>query len=326
MNKTTINLLGDEIISCIKDLLETKHLYQSVYINGDIVQKLIDEAESSPAAELEKACLKAASVLPGKHSFSPKSVFEQFLTRYKKEISDTKDFILGTFWTFSTDACSQPSIEKSEIFNEVTHFMLPTISVPCTQCKAVKPAHNSGFREQKYDWPPISWKITRNNHEVPCQTFTFPYHCQACKKEPLVFLVHRVGSKLTLAGRNHFEDIHVPNFIPKDESKFYKDAMVAFNTGNILCGLFQLRTTIEQYMRRVTGIKNKISGEDLADDYSTLLDEEFPRKFPSLKTVYSELSKCIHAADNNAEQFQKSKGDMERHFELLKHFPITDGN
>ncbi|MHB8789479.1 MAG: hypothetical protein ACYDBT_06320 [Desulfobulbaceae bacterium] len=155
-----------------------------------------------------------------------------------------------------------------------------------------------------------------------CQTFIFPYHCQSCKKEPLVFLVHREGIKLTLTGRNHFETVQIPKTIPKEEAVYVSDAIAAYNTGNILAGLFLLRTSIEQYMRRLLATTGKKRGDELADEYARLLDDEFPKRYPSLKVIYDELSASIHAADSNASQFEKSHKDIEKHFELLKHLPL----
>lgn len=203
---------------------------------------------------------------------------------------------------------------------------LNTIAIDCTHCDATRPPHNSGFKGQKVHFEDLCWEIKRKGKTVKCQTFMFPYQCQACKGEPLVFLVRREGMKLTLVGRNHFELPNVPKTIPKEETKFLGEATIAFNTGSPLAGLFLLRTTVEQYMRRVTGITEKLSGDDLADRYATLLADDFPKsRYPSLKSVYDELSACIHAADANEAQFLKSRADIEKHFDLLKHFPLATG-
>ena len=92
-----------------------------------------------------------------------------------------------------------------------------------------------------------------------------------------------------------------------------------------MAGLFLLRTTVEQYMRRLLGVTGKKTGDELADDYARLLDCEFPKRYPSLKVIYNELSGSIHAADKNTMQFEKSKKDIEQHFELLRHFPLIIG-
>ena len=206
---------------------------------------------------------------------------------------------------------------------KATRFCLPTISVHCKHCDAVLPPHNSGFRGQTTNSDAVNWVTEKSGKKVIQQTFTFPYQCQDCKGEPLVFLVRREGLKLTLVGRNQFESPIIPKTLPTNESCYFGEAVVAFNTGSVLAGLFLFRTFIEQYMRRVVGTRDKISGDDLADRYAQLLAEDFPKqRCPSLKSIYDELSACLHQADANEEQFTKSRTDIEKHFALLEHFPL----
>jgi len=136
-------------------------------------------------------------------------------------------------------------------------------------------------------------------------------------------MVRREGLKLTLVGRNHFEIPQVPNTLPKEEMNYFGEAVMAFNTGSVLAGLFMLRTTVEQYMRRVLDTREKLTGDDLADRYAQRLADDFPKeRYPSFKTIYDELSACLHAADANEEQFLKSRAGIEKHFALLEHLPL----
>jgi len=316
--------LRDEILSRVKELLEQKHLYQSVRVDISGAKGIIDNIEKSGAVKRAKDIAHAGIVVGNRGGgTSPDVIVNQFIQQRRQEMFSTINVVLRAFWTFRTDACTQHKLaigaNKSD---DVTEFVLPTIRVNCTQCDAVSPPHNSGFRGQTYEFPSISFSLKRNDQQTPYQTFLFPYQCQSCKKEALVFLVHRDGVKLTLAGRNHFESIVVPKTIPKPEREHYSDAVVAYNTGNILAGLFLLRTTIEQYMRRILSIIGKVSGDDLADQYSKLLDDEFPRRYPSLKVVYEEVSAKLHLAEKDTEQFEKSLKNIDRHFELLKHLPL----
>lgn len=319
-----VKVLRDDILSQVKELLEQKHLYQSVRVNTSAAKGLIDNIEKSDEVKRAKDSAHAGLVV-GNRGFgtSPKLIVDQFIQQYRQEMFNTIKVILGAFWTFRTDACTQHKLaigaKKSD---DVTEFVLPTIRVNCAQCDAVSPPHNSGFRGQTDEFTSIPFSLKKNNQQTPYQTFLFPYQCQSCKKEALVFLVHRDGVKLTLAGRNHFESIVVPKTIPKLEREYYSDAVAAYNTGNILAGLFLLRTTIEQYMRRILDIKGKVSGDDLANQYSKLLDDEFPKRYPSLKVVYEELSAKLHLAEKDTEQFEKSLENIDRHFELLKHLPL----
>jgi len=75
-------------------------------------------------------------------------------------------------------------------------------------------------------------------------------------------------------------------------------------------------------MRRILHEKSRKTGDELADAYAALLDVEFPKRYPSLKTIYNELSAKIHGAEKDDDQFEKSRNDIEKHFELLKNLPL----
>ena len=322
LSSAIVTVLRDEIQCRIKELLEQKHLYQSVRIDVSGAQKIIDNIESSPQVAQEKERINGAALI-SVGGAPPSQAVALFIQKYRKDMMDTMNSMLGAFWTFRTDACTQyPSQVPNAKNEDPTEFVLPTIRVTCIQCDAITPPHNSGFRGQTEEFKSISFFREKDGGRIPCQTLLFPYQCQSCKKEPLVFLVHRDGLRLTLAGRSHFEIVPVPKSIPKTEKEYYSDAVVAYNTGNVLAGLFLLRTLIEQYMRRVLGVTGKVSGDDLSDQYAKLLDDEFPQRYPSLKVIYDELSVKLHLAEKSADQFMKSREDIDRHFELLKHFPL----
>jgi hypothetical protein len=322
LNSAIVTVLRNEIQFRLKELLEQKHLYQSVRIDVSGAQKIIDNIESSP--QVAQAKKRANAPALGSSGSAPRSmVVALSIQKYRNGMMDTMNAMLGAFWTFRTDACTQYPSQVTEAKNEnPTEFVLPTIRVTCIQCDAITPPHNSGFRGQSEEFKSISFFREKNGERIPCQTLLFPYQCQSCKKEPLVFLVHRDGLKLTLAGRSHFEIVPVPKSIPKTEKEYYSDAVVAYNTGNVLAGLFLLRTLIEQYMRRVLSVTGKLSGDDLSDQYAKLLDDEFPQRHPSLKVIYEELSAKLHLAEKSADQFIKSREDIDRHFELLTHLPL----
>jgi hypothetical protein len=82
--------------------------------------------------------------------------------------------------------------------------------------------------------------------------FCIPVQCQACRTNVIVLLVHRKGDKLQLVGRSEFEEVEVPQYIPKAQTQFYSQALIALNSGQVLPALFLLRTLIEQHMRTVT--------------------------------------------------------------------------
>ncbi len=327
LDPNIVNMLHDEIIQRIIELLEKKHLYQYVRIDTTNVEKLIDDVKESAVKEFKER-RKASRVLgehPGAVSRSPEVIIKDYVQRRQQGMRHTTDFIMASPWSFTTDVFNQPLAvsDMRHTSEEATHFVLPTVSVLCKKCDSIQP-HNSGFRGQTQEFQAVSKTINKEGIQVPVQTFVFPYECQKCKEEPLLFLVHREGSKLKLVGRNHFEKVQVPKTIPSEEKEYFSDAVVAYNTGNVLAGLFLLRTTIEQYMRRILEITDRKTGDELANEYAALLHDEFPQSYPSMKTIYEELSIVLHNADANSTQFEKSKKDIENHFELLKFHPLKD--
>ena len=328
VNEDVVRVLNEEILRSIKELLETKHLYQSVRVDYSPVQKMLDGVATSPQVK-ELQGNAYTPTIPHSGSSMPSVVVNIAIKTFQQEIKATAESMLEEAWSFATYSNTRlPTRADARLPYMETPFKpprmtLPTISVPCAQCDAVCPPHNSGYRGQNEDVQSVTWQKDSKGKTVILQTFVFPYQCQACKKEPLIFLVHREGSKLILTGRNHFEIVQSPKTIPAQETDFFRDAIVASNTGNVLPGLFLLRTTIEQYMRRILSVTGKKAGDELADAYAALLDDEFPKhRYPSLKTIYDELSAKIHGAEKDVAQFEKSRNDIEKHFDLLKHFPL----
>jgi hypothetical protein len=52
-----------------------------------------------------------------------------------------------------------------------------------------------------------------------------------------------------LSGRAPIEHVLVPNVIPKNAAGFFKDALIAYQSGQTLAALFLLRTLIEQWLK-----------------------------------------------------------------------------
>jgi hypothetical protein len=326
LNPIVTGMIRNEIIRCIKELLEKKHLYQSVRIDTTNVARLIDNVEASKEMQEYIETISLSSGMTGesgsaRHMPNAPNIVEQHIQEVRKNMKYTCDFILESFWSFSTDANNQDADKK----DDSTNFVLPTISVRCEskECNSIQ-AHNSGFRDKTQEFQAVPFKFSKGGKQIPFQTFVFPYQCQKCKQEPLVFLVHREGEKLTLAGRNHFENVQVPQAIPKEERKYFSAANIAYNTGYVLAGLFLLRTTIEQYMRRIVKVSGntRITGEELAEEYTRYLADDFPKRYHSMKVIYVGLSVALHSADANSTLFEKFKENIEGHFDLLKHYPL----
>ncbi|MHB8789478.1 MAG: hypothetical protein ACYDBT_06315 [Desulfobulbaceae bacterium] len=105
INLKVRDLLRSEILRCVKELLETKHLYQSVRIETASVKEMLAEADKSPEVQAAVATSRACNTLgPIRSSSPPGTYVADFLKKYRQNIDNTLKIILDNFWTFSTEA------------------------------------------------------------------------------------------------------------------------------------------------------------------------------------------------------------------------------
>lgn len=156
------------------------------------------------------------------------------------------------------------------------------------------------------------------------QVFSLVYQCQRCLSTPESFLVRRAEWILTLHGRSPMEQVEVPNYVPKSESHLYRDAVIAFNSGKTLAALFYLRTFIEQFARRITGLKGRKTGDEILDAYYKTLPEKQAGHLPSLREWYDKLSEAVHSASEDAALFEAAKPAIEEHFDFRRLFKIEE--
>jgi hypothetical protein len=310
MTLSTGEAIENEILSKVVSLLESKHLYQSVVVDFSEASRAPLQKGNPPQPILTGSTFPVDPDARGR-------LIREYVTkpwRFEPEVHGWSGRFGGSHSSLSGKSAELPSLT------------LRPIRINCDHCDAILPAHNSGFKSLLF---PISELTLKEQSEATgsdqiVQVFCFPFQCQACRGEPIVFMVRRIAMKLTVVGRSYFEKVQAPRFIPKQEAEYYSDAIIAFRAGRTLAALFYLRTLIEQYFRRVLAISEKLSGEDLGDRYATLLNDEFPRSSKTLKTVYQELSVKIHSAEKDEQQYQRSLGDIEKHFDLLRHFPLKE--
>jgi hypothetical protein len=156
------------------------------------------------------------------------------------------------------------------------------------------------------------------------QIFVFSYLCQSCKITPEVFLIRREGLKLILCGRAPMEYIDIPTDIPREVQKFYRGALLAYQSGETLAGNFMLRTVIEQWARYATGKESSRDSDEIMDSYMASLPEDFKRSFSSMRSLYGELSNDIHGAVGSSELFEDSIAKINDHFEARRLCRISD--
>jgi hypothetical protein len=156
------------------------------------------------------------------------------------------------------------------------------------------------------------------------QLFFLAFQCQNCHSDPEGFIVRRVGYRLHLEGRSPIEQVVVPKYFPKQELHFFSDALVAFNAGKKLAGLFYLRTFLEQFARRVTGLRGRSTGDEIMDVYASTLPLAHRDHMPSLKSLYDKLSEALHSAREDEALFTEVKGEIDRHFDIRRVFNISE--
>jgi len=301
------------IASTIKQLLEEKHLYQSLTIERGEFEKLISQLLSEYEAD-EKASGPRVRTSPLEALFKGDS--------YQELLNKRLSLVLDGPWGFQSETNSLPGAEPLG-WNPIA---LPSIRISCGSsiCKSSIQPHNSGFIGLQNEIG--SYELS---DEPKSQCFSLPYQCQNCKGEPLIFLVKRVGLKLAISGRSQLSEVLVPKCIPGNISGFYKKAIIANQTGFVLAGALYLRVLVEQHFHAVIppdklqAIKGNPTGDELADFYAETLPVGFPASFPSLKKAYADLSKIIHTGKENDEVkkvFQSVISAVEGHFEAVQVF------
>ncbi|MCX6894780.1 MAG: hypothetical protein NTZ16_04620 [Verrucomicrobia bacterium] len=309
------SVISQRVSSALQQLLETKHLYQSV----EIVEKEFDETVNHILGGYKRELFRGE---PGSQDSAA------ILKRRTEKLSQERDRLLCSDWFFYTESNPPPGAPPIGSV-ELPPIPLPSVRVSCgsKQCKGSIQPHNSGFIGWRYGV--LSFDVQQNGSLM--QVFSFPYQCQNCKEEPLVFLVKRENLKLTLVGRSQFPEVSVPDFIPKEQRKFYRNAVVVSQANFGLAAAMYLRTLIEQHFYQVIpsseieAIKKRGSprGDELAELYAKTLPKGFPSDFPSLRKAYDDLSEVLHRGkedDEASKKFVGIKADIDKHFDALRVF------
>jgi hypothetical protein len=309
----TIDFISRTIASAVRELLETKHLYQSV----EIPVKAFDDFIKSAVEECRKEIARSEM---GISSGRPAAIAHEF----SDQLRNCGTSALNSPWNLSLKNELPPLYVRQTGPKPLNLFLLPTVRISCAQCDAVKPPHNPGYVGLTVDSTTV---LTMNNGAI--QVFALPYQCQSCKCEPLFFLVRREGLRLTLVGRSQFQEISVPDFIPKYQRKFYRNAIIADQTSFTLAAALYLRSLIEQYFYQtipetdIKAIRGNPTGDELAELYAKTLPKSFPDNFPSLKKAYDDLSKIIHSGkegDDTKQSFVAIRSAVDGHFKAIQIF------
>jgi hypothetical protein len=272
-------------------LLETKHLYQKVTIHAD---RIIDEARQRVTERGHQAAF---------HDYTLEILTARLPPSDHELLAEAAG---GTK-------------------HSVPHLLLPHVKVFCDKCEgreAFKPIWYVDVANVFIQQKPLA--TFEPNLPATFQLFVLIYQCQRCKGTPVGFIVRRDGWNLILDGRSPFEQVEVPKYIPNTEKWLYRDAMVSIHAGKTLAAQFYLRTFIEQFARRQTGLTEKITGDDLMTEYSSNLPDKIRDMMPSLREWYEKLSVAIHQAREDPALFEQARGEIDRHFDMRRVHRIAE--
>ncbi len=277
--------IQQEVAASFKKLLEQKHLYQSLDVEVDAVIEELAKIQIKESGRIEPNL-----IIRGSSFFA-------------------KPWIV----TDPTGRFSYPPGTGICIFN------LSHIKTFCERCERIEP-FNPFAAVDFLDQPRDSTHYSLSTGVV--QNFVLSFLCQGCKLIPEVFIVRRVGKKLSICGRSPIEHVEVARYIPQAAKQYVSGAIVAHQSGQTLAGLFLLRTSIEQWIRSL-GAKHE-KADQAIDWYMTTLPPDFKSQFPSLRDVYGLLSDAVHAANASATLFDKTKADIEEHFDARRLYKLTE--
>lgn len=276
-------IIRRRVEAVFRELLETKHLYQSLQV--DFSTTGVESIENA-SGNIKFALAQEWSSL---HQAN---------------------------W-IAQDPKSPP--DNIPLFHNIS-FRPPDIKTFCTVCDRIEAFNLESVENFLARWGAINVDLKgRSGHTV--QVFVLSYTCQSCKSVPEVFLVRREGPRLIISGRTPLEHVDVPKAIPKGVARFYSGAIVAHQSGQTLAGNFLLRTLLEQFAKTKAAAPK--TADDAIDQYTAMLPLDFNNRFPSFRDLYSVLSNDIHLAKGSPEVFEDMRAKIVKHFAARELFELT---
>jgi hypothetical protein len=270
---------------------------------SDGLRKLLEEMHQyqSRSFDVGDLCRKAAK---GKSELSKNKHEKQELAKYLQSpwIIEPPKLPAGPPLGSLTAGDSSPVIK------------IPTLKLFCRRCKRIE-AHNLICADDPFNRSRF-WGLEPQVGDTQ-QAFLLGYLCQSCKVVPNFFLIRRENLKLVLCGRSPMEYIDMPSYIPKMQRLFYRDAIIAFQSGQVLPALFMLRSFIEQFVAKQVASAG-LKADKILDKYTLSLPKTVRENFPSLRDIYGQLSEAIHAANTDESLFKSALQKVNHHFEGRK--------
>ena len=275
----------------LKVLLETKHLYQKVSIQPDLI---------------------TTNLVKKQIAESPRDTPDFYVQHIQKGLTERLSL---------TENPTFDGLNKIQLWLPVRNVKL--FCVKCDAREAFRPIWFEDMtvkvKEKHRTQGMLGMEPFKIRFADYFQLFALVYQCQICESLPTAFLVKRVGTDLYLEGRSPIEHVELPKFIPKEEQKWFSDAVVAFQTGKILAALFYLRTFIEQFARRKTStVGDKLTGDEILTAYLGTIPKNLRETMPSLAEWYDKLSEALHGAKEDAALFDSARQKIEEHFDIRR--------
>lgn len=263
MDQHLAQSLAPAISKSFSELLSERHLYQSIKVDLSFVPRM--------AERLHNELQKKGRIIPKLGRATPPA--PRIPT--PQDIQRQLEAQMNVHWV--PIAPGRP--ETAGGFE----FRLPTIHTTCpdSACEGL--------------WPfdPVLSEISVLRSGLVEQILLLPYLCQSCKRGKITYLVRRSQEKLKLVGRDPMEVVKTPKNLPDRESRYFSDAVVAYNSGQTLAGTFLLRVFIEQHWLSVLGKAQRGNGrpsrEELGGQYKKLLPPAFRSAMPTLVDTYASL-------------------------------------
>jgi hypothetical protein len=277
----------------LKELLETKHLYQKVSVK-DIALYWSDLRKRYPSDK-----------------------YGQIIPLFEKELLHSRYFPSSNLMV---------SVDRDNSTETHPTLIVANVKMFCTTCDSREAFSPIWMRElaNELSKPVMMHGRTPAPMPLGTQIFYFTFQCQRCKKELISIIVRREGWNLALHGRSPMEQVDVPNYIPKPEQRLFRDALIAMHGGKILAALFYLRTFIEQFARRVTSTTGKETGDTIMEKYSATLPSVQRASMPSLRDWYGKLSEVLHHAREDEKLLEEALSAIENHFDIRRVFKISE--
>ncbi|MBK1814200.1 hypothetical protein JIN84_01075 [Luteolibacter yonseiensis] len=302
---STMQRVGQAISESLKILLSEKHLYQSVKVDFSCLDSIASENHRRAQAIASRPLMGGGGA---RGSAPPLSKFQAELNQYPQ-----------CGW-FPSNAAALAGV-ATEIFHlnnqDAQKYLLPTIKTTCNHC------------DERGPFNPVGAFVENSKLVMTDQWLSVSYQCQNCKKEPMRFLIRRNNDKFTLCGRDPFETIGLPSFIPKQHSSNFRNAIIANHAGQTLAGIFLMRVFVEQFWKSVPEVAEAMintlrpTGDELGEAYKATLSTSFKDRFPTLCEVYSSLSEAMHSGRPDAEIFSTCHDQIIEHFDARRLFKMV---